>query len=204
MNSFELSRPQALQLVTLADGVLRCPNLPLLSLPFVVESDPKSGSEILISHFEGSRTDFRNALASENVVSASFVVGFHYIDPTWIPREPHAPTEIKAVFEFSGPAQILTRSSEDTLRMLQQVTMAKQQLFAPSADWSVSDLPPEYTAKLLPQIVEFSLEPKHFTVSRLMVLQHLEMKHRRAVLERLERSNSPCARGAAALLRMFL
>jgi len=200
MTPTTLPLDKALELVPLADGVLRIGDLPMLSLPCVVESRSADGRPVIITHFERARDTYLEALRANPVVTLHFVTGHHYIDPSWIPRHPHAPTEVKAVFEISGTARLIDRPAAETLSMMHQLTRARQALYSPGSDWQIDSLPADYTDRLFPMIAEVEIEPAHYHLSRLMVLEHLSPAHRQSILDRLQAADSPCARAA---LRLF-
>lgn len=193
---------KALELVPLADGVLRIGDLPMLSLPCVVEPGAGDGQPVVITHFERGREAYMEALRASPVVTLHFVIGYHYIDPSWIPRQPHAPTEVKAVFEISGRARLIDRPEATTLAMMDDLTRAKQEIYTPGTDWQVSSLPAEYTGRLFPMITELEIEPTDYHLSRLMALEHLSPEHRQSILHRLQIANSPCARAALKLFEV--
>ncbi len=196
----QLSLEEALDLTRYADGLLLLDSLPALSLPFVCEVN---GSAKLVSHFERARNDYLQAVLQEGIARVCFVVGFHYIDPEWISRVPHAPTEVKAVFEFRGKIKILERAANLTLEMLGRVTEHKQLVYASNSKFQVSSLPENYTERLLPHIVEFTIEPEELHVSRLMVLQHLSISQRKEVINKLQTLGDSTARVAIELIERF-
>jgi predicted FMN-binding regulatory protein PaiB len=191
---------KALNLVGLADGLLRVPGLTALSLPCVVEKRENPARHVLVTHFERARETYVSALRATPPVTVHFVVGFHYIDPSWIARSPHAPTEVKAVFEISGKATLVDRAHADTLAMMETVTRAKQSLYSPGSDWRISALPESYVSRLFPMICELEIEIEQYELSRLMVLDHLSTEHREHVISMLRDSDNPSSRAA---LRLF-
>ncbi len=191
---------KALELISLADGNLCVRNLPILSLPCVVESRNLPDRSVIVTHLERAREEYIRALCDKPQVRLQFVVGFHYIDPSWIPRSPHAPTEVKAAFEIIGQAKLLERHHDETLSMLQKVTEAKQAMFAPESEWSVQGLPSQYTERLFPMIAEVEIEIQEFQLSRLMVLQHLSAEHRGQILAKICETANACTR---AVRRLF-
>ena len=84
-----LSKEFALELASYTDGLFRVSDLPLLSLQFVLDSDPKLR---LIGHFDRKRKDYIEAIQKSSFGSVTTVAGFHSLDPEWIPEIPHAPT----------------------------------------------------------------------------------------------------------------
>jgi predicted FMN-binding regulatory protein PaiB len=198
-----LALEPALALVPLCDGNLLVGDLPALSLPFAVERRASPDRPVLMTHFDRARTAHHAALqpsaGAAPIVRAQFVAGFHYIDPSWIPRSPHAPTEVKAVFELRGRAALPRRDRDAALATLAAVTRQKQRLFAPNSPWRLESLDPAYADRLLPHIVEVEIEIEHFHLTRLMVLQHLSPEHREQVRRTLRSLDTPCARAATTL-----
>ena len=204
MNSVDKQQPslcinKALELISLSDGILAIADLPMLSLPCVMEKR-QNDLPVIVTHFERSRDSYITAIEKNPFLRIQFVVGFHYIDPTWIPRQPHAPTEVKAVFEFSGKASLIDRPNTETLAMLNSVTLAKQKIYAPESKWSVFGLPQDYLNPLFPKIVELEIEPEKYNLSRLMVLSHLSEEHRQIVISKLKSFDTPCSK---ATIRLF-
>jgi predicted FMN-binding regulatory protein PaiB len=193
---------KALELVPLADGNLCVNDLPLLSLPCIMERRELPSRLVIVTHLDRSRESYLSALLDKPAVRIQFVIAFHYIDPEWIPRSPHAPTEVKAVFEIRGRASLLTRDETKTTAMMDTLTKAKQMLFSPKSTWKIGDLPAKYIERLFPMIAEVEVEPDEYHLSRLMVLQHLTDEHRSHVLSKILAFDNSCSRAVSKLFEV--
>ena len=195
---------QILRFIDGADGFFCCGDLPALSIPFVVEQSGGSAT-LLVSHFAANRNEYREALRSGQEIRLIFQYGHYYIDPSWINCSPHAPTETKAVFEFRGTGTIFNWNEDQTLSMLDRVTVAQRRKFNSVDEWSLKNLPDSYVKKLLPHITVFGVRVENFHLGQLMALEHLSYSERTKIVSELRsRPKDVMAVEAASLIEFFV
>lgn len=200
--SAELKPEHALALVCSRSGVVLSSNGERISLPFTTERD--SQRFYLRSHFPKFRSGLIEQINEQGRLEILFDCGEYYIDPEWILREKaHAPTEIKAVFSIEGSARFVECSNENALDHLGKVTAFKQLRFAPESQFSVHQLPENYTSEMLSQILHFEVNVEHINVSQVVALTHLAPEHRAHILSKLDLLGDAQSTEAAQIMRFF-
>lgn len=121
-----------------------------------------------------------------------------FIDPSWVPRQPHAPTEIKLSFSVQGTVRPLTRAPSSILNDFGLITRNRQAQFASSSNWEVSDMTAEYRDGLLARLVEFEISVESIAPVQVMAMQHLNVDEREQLISVLDQQ--PGYAGAVALL----
>jgi len=193
---------QILSLVNLRSGVIHSLNGELLSVPFTLERGDEQFS--LRSHFPAFRKNLIAQIENEAELEVLFTCGEYYVDPEWVLRENHAPTEIKVVFSVRGAARFVDCTQEEAIAHLDRVTQFRQMLFQPSSQFSVWQLPDDYYAEQLPQILQIEIDVEEVAVSQVMALLHLIPEHRSYLMQKLDQQTNPQARFASLIMHFFL
>jgi predicted FMN-binding regulatory protein PaiB len=173
-----------------------------LSVPVIVKR-LADGAPVLESHLPRTRSETLEAAQQSAPATFIFRVGEHFVDPHWIRRPPHAPTETKLVFEVRGDLQLVPHASPEAIASLDRVRLEKQRLYQISSPFKVSDLESAYLHEHLSKIFFFRLTISQIVTEQLMALQHLDQGCQERVIRHLESRSSIEAQQAVALIRQF-
>jgi len=197
----QLSLDDALAWIPGNNGILMI-GTDSFSVPVLVKRSPGGGAA-LEAHLPRFREEAFKAAARGDSARFLFRVGEHYIDPHWIRRPPHAPTETKLVFEARGTLQLLNFSTFSAVASLDRMRSEKQKFLQVSSPFKTEDLDSGYLADHISQIFFFSLELEEILTHQLMYLQHLDHACRERVLRHLENRASLESQQAIRLIRQF-
>jgi predicted FMN-binding regulatory protein PaiB len=173
-----------------------------LSVPVIV-TRLADGTATLESHLPRSRGEVLEAAIHSLPASFVFRIGEHYVDPHWIRRPPHAPTETKLVFELRGRLEVVPHATPEAIQSLDRVRLAKQQYYQISSPFKTADLESAYLRELLAKIFFFRLVIQEVLTHQLMALQHLDQGCQERVIRHLESRSNIEAQQAVALIRHF-
>ncbi len=190
-----------LSLANLKSGIVPTSDGGRISIPFTVEH--RGGSFLLRSHFPAFRTGLADQIRKQGRIEVLFDLGEYYIDPEWVLRPNHAPTEVKLLFTVEGTAAFVEASADDAIDHLDRVTGYRQALNRPNSAFSVRDLPEAYYADQLPQILHIEVAIERIRVTQAMALLHLIPEHRQHVLDRLDELDDAHSKLAGLILRVF-
>ncbi len=191
-----------LSLINARSGIILGSDGTRISVPFTVEQDEQGF--YLRSHFPAYRSGLVKQIEQEGKLNVLFDCAECYIDPEWVLREtPHAPTEVKVVFSVGGSVKFINCSQEDAVDHLDKVTRFRQLRFQPLSKFSVKELPDNYYADQLPQILHLKMRLEFVDVSQVMALLHLIPEHRGHIINKLDEKGDSQSLEAAQILRFF-
>lgn len=191
-----------LSLINLRSGIIQCLDGNHISVPFTAERDDRGF--YLRSHFPAFRRNLVDQIENSGKLEVLFDCGECYVDPEWVLRENHAPTEIKVVFTVQGAVRFIECSKDESIDHLDRVTRFRQLIFSPESEFSVRELPDHYYADQLPQILHLEVDIERIKVSQVMALRHLITEHRAHALKILEKRGDPHSKVAALIMNFFL
>ena len=202
VEGFALKLWHMLSLINTRSGIILSSDGTRISVPFTSEQDKRGF--YLRSHFPAYRDGLVEHIENHSVLDVLFDCGEYYVDPEWVLRETaHAPTEIKVVFTVRGTVRFVDCSREDAIEHLDRVTKFRQLRFTPHSEFSVRQLPDDYYANQLPQILHLEVDIEYVNVSQVMALLHLVPEHRSHIVQKLEQRTDPQSIEAAQIMRFF-
>ncbi|HVG63712.1 MAG TPA: FMN-binding negative transcriptional regulator [Hyalangium sp.] len=177
-------------LVTVEDGV------PFAShLPFLAEPGPEGTQGRLLAHMARANPQWRS-FSQERDVLVIFQGPHTYVSPSWYVTEPNVPTWNYAVVHAYGRPRLI-EDPEECLRILRQSVSTYEAGF--EKPWTLEQVG-DYARKLLPGIAAFELRLSRIE-GKFKLNQNRAPEDRRAVMERLERSEDLEQRAVGALMR---
>jgi transcriptional regulator len=177
-------------LVTVDDGVPFATHL-----PFLVEPGPEGSSGRLLAHMARANPQWRGFSEQKDVL-VIFQGPHTYVSPSWYVTEPNVPTWNYTVVHAYGRPRLI-EEPEECLRILRASVDTYESGF--EKPWSLERVG-DYARKLLPGIAAFELRLSRVE-GKFKLNQNRDPEDRRAVMERLERSEAPEHRAVGALMR---
>jgi transcriptional regulator len=177
-------------LVTVEDGVPFATHL-----PFLVEPGPEGTQGRLLAHMARANPQWR-AFSEDQDVLVIFQGPHAYVSPSWYVTQPNVPTWNYTVVHAYGRPRLI-EEPEEVLRILRASVDTYESGF--EKPWSVDDVG-DFARKLLPGIAAFELRLTRVE-GKFKLNQNRAPEDRRAVMERLERSEDPEQRAVGALMR---
>ncbi|KFE68313.1 FMN-binding negative transcriptional regulator [Hyalangium minutum] len=175
-------------LVTVEDGV------PFAShLPFLVEPGSEGTQGRLLAHMARANPQWR-AFSEDQDVLVIFQGPHTYVSPSWYVTQPNVPTWNYTVVHAYGQPRLI-EEPEEALRILRASVDTYESGF--EKPWSMEG---DYARKLLPGIAAFELRLSRVE-GKFKLNQNRAPEDRRAVMERLERSEDTELRAVGALMR---
>jgi transcriptional regulator len=160
-------------------------------IPLVHESDG-SPYGVLKGHVSKANTQWKESSAAVDAL-AVFTGPEHYISAGWYPAKAEhgreVPTWNYVAVHAHGPLRMM-RDKDWLMAHLQSLTDQVEAPFTPP--WKVTDAPADYISNLLDAIVGFEL-PIRRLEGKWKVSQNRNDRDRQAVMEGLERLNTPAA-----------
>lgn len=175
-------------LVTVKDGVPFATHL-----PFLVEPGSEGTQGRLLAHMARANPQWR-AFSEDQDVLVIFQGPHAYVSPSWYVTEPNVPTWNYTVVHAYGRPRLI-EEPEEALRILRASVDTYESGF--EKPWSMDG---DYARKLLPGIAAFELRLSRVE-GKFKLNQNRAPEDRRAVMERLERSEEPELRAVGALMR---
>jgi transcriptional regulator len=177
-------------LVTVEEGV------PFAShLPFLVESGSEGFQGRLLAHMARPNPQWR-AFSQDREVLVIFQGPHTYVSPSWYVTEPNVPTWNYAVVHAYGRPRIITNEDE-WMRVIRDSVATYESGF--EKPWTV-ERAGELVPRILPGTVAFEISLTRVE-GKFKLNQNRAPEDRRAVMERLERSEDPEQRAVGALMR---
>jgi transcriptional regulator len=177
-------------LVTVEDGVPFASHLPVL-----VEPGPEGTQGRLLAHMARANPQWRS-FSQERDVLVIFQGPHTYVSPSWYLTEPNVPTWNYAVVHAYGRPRLI-EAPEECLRILRESVSTYESGF--EKPWTLEQVG-DYARKLLPGIAAFELRLSRIE-GKFKLNQNRAPEDRRAVMERLERSEDPEQRAVGMLMR---
>ncbi|WP_224240358.1 FMN-binding negative transcriptional regulator [Hyalangium gracile] len=164
-------------------------------LPFLVEPGPEGSQVRLLAHMARANPQWR-ALSPDTDVLVMFQGPHTYVSPSWYLTEPNVPTWNYAAVHVYGRPRIITEQDE-WMRVIRELVTTYESGF--EQPWSV-ERAGEYVPRILPGTVAFEISVSRVE-GKFKLNQNRTPEDRRAVMERLERSDDPEQRAVGALMR---
>lgn len=175
-------------LVTVEDGVPFATHL-----PFLVEPGSEGTQGRLLAHMARANPQWR-AFSEDQDVLVIFQGPHAYVSPSWYVTQPNVPTWNYTVVHAYGRPRLI-EEPEEALRILRASVDTYESGF--EKPWSMDG---DHARKLLPGIAAFELRLSRVE-GKFKLNQNRAPEDRRAVMERLERSEEPELRAVGALMR---
>jgi transcriptional regulator len=177
-------------LVTVEDGVPFASHLPVL-----VEPGPEGAQGRLLAHMARANPQWRS-FSQERDVLVIFQGPHTYVSPSWYVTEPNVPTWNYTVVHAYGRPRLI-EEPEECLSILRESVSTYEAGF--EKPWTLEQVG-DYARKLLPGITAFELRLSRIE-GKFKLNQNRAPEDRRAVMERLERSEDPEQRAVGTLMR---
>jgi transcriptional regulator len=178
-------------LVTVEDGVPFASHLPFLAEP----PGPEGTQGRLLAHMARANPQWR-AFSQERDVLVIFQGPHTYVSPSWYVTEPNVSTWNYTVVHAYGRPRLI-EEPEECMRILRESVSTYEAGF--EKPWTLEQIG-DYARKLLPGIAAFELRLSRIE-GKFKLNQNRAPEDRRAVMERLERSEDLEQRAVGTLMR---
>jgi transcriptional regulator len=161
-------------------------------VPMVVRHGPRG--LVLAGHVARANGHWESMNGASDDL-AIFLGPHAYVSPRWYASAPAVPTWHYAAVHVYGKARAV-HDADFTRALLVELVRRHE----PGSDWRLEDLPPDFTARMLPAIVAFEL-PVERVEAKFKLGQNREAADRAGTVAGLEREGSPESLALAAFMR---